>query len=71
MDEHAAFRRARSDVLEVERRIVFHLLQGGHISDATAQRLEGELDIETIRLHVEGEQALEWDGLAVKEKHDG
>ena len=59
-DSRAVFRRSRGEVLEVERRVIQHLVQSGRIADQTAQQLEEELDIQATALHVQGEHEAEW-----------
>ncbi len=60
MNEHESLRRARSEVLEVERRVIHHLVQSGEIGDPTGQELEAALDIQAMGLHLEGEREKEW-----------
>ena len=60
VDARATLRRARSEVLEVERRVIHQLVQGGEIADQTAQQLEEALDIQAMGLHVQGEHEAEW-----------
>ena len=59
-DSRASLRRARSEVLEVERRVIHQLVQTGKIGDETAQELEEALDIQTLGLHVQGRHEAEW-----------
>ncbi len=60
VNEHESLRRARSEVLEVERRVIHHLVQSGEIGDPTGQELEAALDIRAMGLHLEGEREKEW-----------
>jgi CPA1 family monovalent cation:H+ antiporter len=60
VDEHTALRRARSEVLEAERRVIHHLVQSGEIGDPTGQELEAALDIQTMGLHLQDEREKEW-----------
>lgn len=60
VDSRSTLRSARSEVLEVERRVIHQLVQAGEIGDETAQQLEGALDIQTMGLHVQGEHEAEW-----------
>jgi CPA1 family monovalent cation:H+ antiporter len=60
VDAHASLRRARSEVLEAERRVIHHLVQSGQIGDPTGQELEAALDIQTMGLHLQDEREKEW-----------
>ena len=60
VDEHTALRKARSEVLEAERRVIHHLVQSGEIGDPTGQELEAALDIQTMGLHLQDEREKEW-----------
>jgi len=60
VDSHAALRRARSEMIEVERRVIHHLVQSGEIGDPTGQELEAALDIQTMGLHLQDEREKEW-----------
>ena len=60
VDARAVLRRARSEVLEVERRVIHQLVQAGEIGDQTAQQLEEALDIQAMGLHVQSEHEAEW-----------
>jgi monovalent cation/hydrogen antiporter len=60
VDSRATLRRARSEVLEAERRVIHQLVQTGKIGDETAQELEEALDIQTLGLHVQGKHEAEW-----------
>lgn len=60
VDENASLRKARSEVLEAERRVIHHLVQSGEIGDSTGQELEGALDIQTMGLHLQDEREREW-----------
>lgn len=60
VDARASLRRARSEVLEVERRVIHHLVQSGEIGDPTAQELESALDIQAMGLHLQDEREKEW-----------
>ena len=60
VDARAMLRRARSEVLEVERRVIHQLVQAGEIGDQTAQELEEALDIQAMGLHVQSRHEAEW-----------
>lgn len=60
VDEHAAPTKARSDVLEAERRVIHHLGQSGEMGDSIGQELEEALDIQTMGLHLQDEREQEW-----------
>lgn len=59
LESHGAMRKARSEVLEVERRVIHHLVQSGDIGDPVGQELEAALDIQTLGLHLQDERARE------------
>jgi CPA1 family monovalent cation:H+ antiporter len=69
VDMHAALRRARSEVLEAERRVIHHLVQAGEIGDPTGQELEAALDIQTMSLHLQDEREKEWKRRNEEEEH--
>jgi CPA1 family monovalent cation:H+ antiporter len=69
VDVHAALRRARSEVLEAERRVIHHLVQAGEIGDPTGQELEAALDIQTMGLHLQDEREKEWKRRNEEEEH--
>jgi CPA1 family monovalent cation:H+ antiporter len=60
VDEQTALRKARSEVLEAERRVIHHLVQSGEIGDPTGQEMDAALDIQTMGLHLQGEREEEW-----------
>ncbi|HET7552668.1 MAG TPA: Na+/H+ antiporter [Gemmatimonadaceae bacterium] len=70
VDAHASLRRARSEVLEAERRVIHHLVQSGEIGDPTAQELEAALDIQTMGLHLQDEREKDWKRRNEEEERD-